>query len=133
MQYCSFFSESGKILFEQNFKDSIPNGVFREYDENGNIKSELFYIDGNMAEKPEIKKKKELKEPELEANLLITVKTRKLARGERFSFYMSNSFTAFIVDPVSIKYTFRIIYVGNKKIYFHLLVFIYIGISSIAK
>jgi len=86
------FSGGGKILFEQNFKNSIPNGVFREYNESGDIKSELFYIDGNMAEKPEIKKKKKTEEPELEANLLITVKTRKLARGERFSFYKNNKY-----------------------------------------
>lgn len=104
------FSEDEKILFEQNFKNSIPNGVFREYDESGDIKSELFYIDGNLAKKPEIKKKKKTEEPELEANLLITVKTRKLARGERFSFFKNDKY----IGKLTLDKQYNILTVSGK-------------------
>ncbi len=92
------FNESGKLLFEQNFKNSILNGFFKEYDEAGNIKSELFYINGIIAENPNSKKTEEIKKiekpkiNESDINMLITVKIRKLARGERFTFYRNNKY-----------------------------------------
>jgi antitoxin component YwqK of YwqJK toxin-antitoxin module len=95
------FNENGNLLFEQNFKNSILNGFFKEYDEMGNIKSELFYINGNLETKPQEKETKELKKiteakknkiNDSDINMLITVKIRKLARGERFTFYMNNKY-----------------------------------------
>ncbi len=95
------FNENGNLLFEQNFKNSILNGFFKEYDEMGNIKSELFYINGNLGKKPQKKETKELKKiietkknktNDSDINMLITVKIRKLARGERFTFYMNNKY-----------------------------------------
>ncbi|MCK4935820.1 MAG: toxin-antitoxin system YwqK family antitoxin [Elusimicrobiales bacterium] len=93
------FNENEKLLFEQNFKNSILNGFFKEYDEDGNVKSELFYINGNIVAKPKETKKlektveaKKNKTNDSDINTLITVKIRKLARGERFSFYMNNKY-----------------------------------------
>lgn len=91
------FDENGKLLFEQNFKNSILNGFFKEYDEAGNVKSELFYINGNIAPPPSEKKAEELKITESDINMLVTVKIRKLARGERFSFYMNNRYVGKIL------------------------------------
>ncbi|MBU2529517.1 MAG: hypothetical protein KKD35_00610, partial [Elusimicrobia bacterium] len=95
------FDKNGKLLFEQNFKDSILSGFFREYDETGYVKSELFYINGTIAEKPGAIKTELLKKPEpqrklntniSDINMLITVKIHKLARGERFTFYRNNKY-----------------------------------------
>ena len=89
------FNENGTLLFEQNFKNSILNGFFKEYDETGNISSELFYINGAIAPNPAAKTPEKLKETETnesDINMLITVKIRKLARGERFIFYMNNKY-----------------------------------------
>ena len=92
------YNENAKLLFEQNFKNGTPNGWFREFDEAGGLKSELFYADGHVAEKP---KAAELPKTETVApdapESLVTVKSQDLARGERFTFYLNNKYVARIL------------------------------------
>lgn len=86
------YNENAKLLFEQNFKDGIPNGWFREFDEGGGVKSEFFYTDGHLAERPQ--PKKEEKKAEAGSENLLSAKTQSLARGERVSFYLNNKYIA---------------------------------------
>ena len=90
------YSETAKLIFEQNFKDGLPNGWFREFDAAGVMKSELFYTDGHVAEKPKAAETKaaEIKAAEPPAESLVTAKAQSLARGEQFSFYLNNKYIA---------------------------------------
>ena len=47
-----FYGDNAKLLFEQSFKNGVSNGWFREYDAAGALKSELFYANGQVAERP---------------------------------------------------------------------------------
>lgn len=87
------YHESSRLLFEQNFKDGIPNGWFREFDEGGGVKSEFFYADGRLTERPQPRKEEKQAAAPGDENLL-TAKTQGLARGERVSFYLNNKYIA---------------------------------------
>ena len=90
--------ETGILQFEQSFKNGVPDGWFRQYDSQGNIKSETLYVDGLVAENPKWTdqkpqpEKEPAKEPEDES--MVTAKTQSLARGERVSFYLNNKYVA---------------------------------------
>ncbi|HAH30980.1 MAG TPA: hypothetical protein DCL44_01555 [Elusimicrobia bacterium] len=90
--------ENGILQFDQSFKNGTPDGWFRQYDSQGNVKSETLYSDGRVVENPQpveqkIELKKEpVKEPENES--VVVAKAQRLARGERFSFYLNNKYIA---------------------------------------
>lgn len=103
------YGEGGQLLLEQNFKAGIPDGFQREYDKDGSLKSELFYRDGRLTNKPvplgttAVKPVKEsppvahpgagLTDAQLPLAIAeISVKTRRLARGTRYTFYRSGKY-----------------------------------------
>jgi len=81
------YNKIGKPLFEQNFKDGMPNGYSKEYNTDGNVKSKTFYKDGHIAVSP----------AERAVAKIITVKSRKLARGEEFNFYEERKYLCKII------------------------------------
>lgn len=88
------YNETGKPLLEQNFRNGVSDGWFREFDETGGLKSELFYRDGRLAEKPGTAEGKKTAPAEAAAESLVTAKAQRLARGERFTFYLNGKYAA---------------------------------------
>ena len=83
------YNETGKPLLEQNFKAGVPNGFFREFDGFGALKSEIFYIDGHIAEKPASGASAARTEA---PDSGVTAKSRQLARVERITFYLNGKY-----------------------------------------
>ncbi len=88
------YNENAKLLFEQNFKDGTANGWFKEFDETGGLKSELFYADGHVAEKPRTADADKPGPAPTIPESQVTVKAQRLARGERFTFYLNGKYVA---------------------------------------
>ena len=89
-----FYGDNAKLMFEQNFKNGVSNGWFREYDAAGALKSELFYANGQVAEKPKTTEAVKPAAAEAAPESPVTGKPQKLARGERFTFYLNNKYVA---------------------------------------
>jgi antitoxin component YwqK of YwqJK toxin-antitoxin module len=87
------YNESGKLLFEQNFQAGVPNGYFREFDGAGALKSELFYVNGHLAEKPAAAGSQPPAAAETPESS-VTAISRHLARGERITFHLNNKYVA---------------------------------------
>ncbi len=93
------YGESGYLLLEQNFKAGVPDGFQREYDEDGSLKSELFYREGRLASQgskpvpPGTAAAQPGAVPDIVKAQLplavaeISIKTKRLARGTRHTFY----------------------------------------------
>ena len=89
-----FYGDNAKLLFEQSFKNGVSNGWFREYDAAGALKSELFYANGQVAERPKTTEALKPAAAEAAPESPVTGKPQKLARGERFTFYLNNKYVA---------------------------------------
>lgn len=85
------YNETGRLLFEQNFQAGVPNGYFREFNAAGAMKSELFYVDGHIVEKPAEAVIQPAAEPEIPESA-VTAISRNLARGERITFHLNNKY-----------------------------------------
>ncbi|HAH31154.1 MAG TPA: hypothetical protein DCL44_02450 [Elusimicrobia bacterium] len=81
------YGETGKLQFEQDFKNGVSNGYFREYGADGKVKAETFYKDGYIASPPD----------ERPAVKIITVNSKKLARGSEFDFYEEKKYLCKII------------------------------------
>ncbi|MFH1619295.1 MAG: hypothetical protein ABIG11_05255 [bacterium] len=88
------YGDSGNLLYEQNFKDGLLDGFFREYDDMGMLRTEIFYREGQIAEKPSSPAKPAVQQDLLPAIEGLTVKTKKLARGIKYTFYLNNKYIA---------------------------------------
>lgn len=84
-----FYGEDGKPVMEASYKNDLLNGWKREFDAAGLAKAETYYIDDKPAEAP---KPQAAPEPAREQESLVTVKSMKLARGERFSFQLNGKY-----------------------------------------
>lgn len=84
-----FYGEDGKPVMEAAYRNDLLNGWKREFDAAGLPKAETYYIDDKPAEAP---KPQAAPEPAREQESLVTVKSMKLARGERFSFQLNGKY-----------------------------------------
>lgn len=84
-----YYGEDGKPVMEASYKNDLLNGWKREFDAAGLPKSETYYIDDKPAEAP---KPQAAPAPAAEQESMVTVKSIKLARGERFSFQLNGKY-----------------------------------------
>lgn len=80
------YGETGALLFEQSFKAGVADGLFREYDAAGGVKSELLYSEGHITDSQAAAAPADVKS-QAPAVTGISIKTKKLARGIRYTFY----------------------------------------------
>jgi len=84
-----FFSEDGKPMLEASYRGDRLNGWKKEFDAAGVLKSEAYYQDDKLAQAP---KAAAPEEPAKETESMVTAKTMRLARGERFSFQLNGKY-----------------------------------------
>ncbi len=84
-----YYGEDGKPVMEASYRNDLLNGWKREFGPDGLPRSETYYIDDKPAEAP---KPQAAPVRAAEQESLVTVKSIKLARGERFSFQLNGKY-----------------------------------------
>lgn len=94
-----YYSEDGKPLMEASYKNDLLNGWKKDYGPDGAVTSETYYLDGQLARPPDPRVAAQAagtpepaKAAAAEPDTLVTVKVKKLTRGEIFSFRLNGKY-----------------------------------------
>ncbi|OGS12151.1 MAG: hypothetical protein A2234_06065 [Elusimicrobia bacterium RIFOXYA2_FULL_58_8] len=102
-----YFGENGKPLMAAAYKNNLLNGWKREYNPDGTLKNEAFYADDRAVDPPQAKPEAA---PLQEQASLVTVKAKKVARGEILTFSLNDKY----IGKLSLDKEFNIISQAGK-------------------